>query len=62
MPQKKNPDIELVMGKTGRVYGALISLLTTEERPAFGIQTKTWRGQRTDLLTPWMEEYCIAPV
>ena len=30
MPQKKNPDIaELVMGKTGRVYGALKSLLTT---------------------------------
>ncbi len=30
MPQKKNPDIaELVRGKTGRVYGALISILTT---------------------------------
>lgn len=30
MPQKKNPDIaELVRGKTGRVYGAIISLLTT---------------------------------
>ncbi len=29
MPQKKNPDIaELVRGKTGRVYGALISILT----------------------------------
>ena len=29
MPQKKNPDIpELVRGKTGRVYGALFSLLT----------------------------------
>ncbi|MBQ1931346.1 MAG: argininosuccinate lyase, partial [Lachnospiraceae bacterium] len=29
MPQKKNPDIaELVRGKTGRVYGSLISLLT----------------------------------
>ncbi|ALG66822.1 argininosuccinate lyase [Beggiatoa leptomitoformis] len=29
MPQKKNPDVpELVRGKTGRVYGALISLLT----------------------------------
>ena len=29
-PQKKNPDIaELVRGKTGRVYGALMSLLTT---------------------------------
>ena len=30
MPQKKNPDIaELVRGKTGRVYGALSSILTT---------------------------------
>ncbi|MCR5829422.1 MAG: argininosuccinate lyase [Lachnospiraceae bacterium] len=30
MPQKKNPDIaELVRGKTGRVYGALMSMLTT---------------------------------
>ncbi len=29
MPQKKNPDIaELVRGKTGRVYGALMQLLT----------------------------------
>ena len=29
MPQKKNPDVaELVRGKTGRVYGDLISLLT----------------------------------
>ena len=29
MPQKKNPDVaELVRGKTGRVYGDLMSLLT----------------------------------
>ena len=29
MPQKKNPDIaELVRGKTGRVYGALMTMLT----------------------------------
>lgn len=29
MPQKKNPDVpELIRGKTGRVYGYLISLLT----------------------------------
>ena len=29
MPQKKNPDVaELVRGKTGRVYGNLLSLLT----------------------------------
>jgi argininosuccinate lyase len=32
MPQKKNPDIcELVRGKTGRVYGDLMSLLTTRK-------------------------------
>ena len=30
MPQKKNPDIaELIRGKCGRVYGALVALLTT---------------------------------
>ncbi len=30
MPQKKNPDVaELIRGKVGRVYGALIGLLTT---------------------------------
>ena len=30
MPQKKNPDIaELIRGKSGRMYGSLISLLTT---------------------------------
>lgn len=29
MPQKKNPDVlEIIRGKTGRVYGSLISLLT----------------------------------
>lgn len=29
MPQKKNPDVaELIRGKTGRVYGALFSILT----------------------------------
>jgi argininosuccinate lyase len=29
MPQKKNPDVpELMRGKTGRVYGSLIALLT----------------------------------
>ncbi|HEX2924476.1 MAG TPA: argininosuccinate lyase [Chloroflexota bacterium] len=30
MPQKKNPDVaELIRGKTGRVYGGLLALLTT---------------------------------
>ena len=29
MPQKKNPDVaELVRGKTGRVYGHLVAMLT----------------------------------
>ena len=29
MPQKKNPDVaELIRGKTGRVYGSLMSILT----------------------------------
>jgi len=30
MPQKKNPDVwELIRGKTGRIYGALLALFTT---------------------------------
>lgn len=30
MPQKKNPDVaELIRGKTGRVYGSLMAILTT---------------------------------
>src|SRR5207302_7128753 len=30
MPQKRNPDVaELLRGKTGRVYGALVALLVT---------------------------------
>lgn len=30
MPQKKNPDVaELIRGKTGRVYGSLVALLTS---------------------------------
>jgi argininosuccinate lyase len=32
MPQKKNPDSwELIRGKTGRIYGSLVALLTTEK-------------------------------
>ncbi len=54
MPQKKNPDIaELVRGKTGRVYGALMSLLTTMK----GIRlptTKTCRRTKNCLLMPWI--------
>ncbi len=38
MPQKKNPDVaELVRGKTGRVYGNLIGLLTVFKILATGI-------------------------
>src|SRR6202041_476377 len=36
MPQKKNPDAwELIRGKTGRIYGSLVSLLTTCKGLAF---------------------------
>ncbi len=38
MPQKKNPDVaELVRGKTGRVYGDLMSSADDYERPAAGV-------------------------
>ena len=38
MPQKKNPDVpELVRGKTGRVTGNLISLLTLMKRSTFSL-------------------------
>ena len=41
MPQKKNPDIsELVRGKTGRVYGHLMAMLTYGQRPAFNLQQR----------------------
>src|SRR5438552_16377975 len=34
MPQKKNPDMtELTRGKTGRLYGNLMSILTTMKAP-----------------------------
>ena len=39
MPQKKNPDVaELIRGKTGRVYGDLMGLLTTMKGSAAGVQ------------------------
>lgn len=58
MPQKKNPDVaELVRGKTGRVYGALVTILTTlkglplaynrdmqEDKPPLFDATRTIRG------------------
>lgn len=63
MPQKKNPDVaELVRGKTGRVYGALISILTTlkglplaynrdmqEDKPPLFDAARTIRGSLTVL-------------
>ena len=46
MPQKKNPDMaELVRGKTGRVYGDLMGLLTTLKGPAPGLQQGHAGGQ-----------------
>ena len=39
MPQKRNPDVaELGRGKTGRVYGNLMALLTTLKAPAAHLQ------------------------
>ena len=50
MPQKKNPDIaELVRGKTGRVYGALTSILDNHEGHPAGIQQRYAGRQRADL-------------
>ena len=45
MPQKKNPDVaELVRGKTGRVYGDLMALLTVMKgrRPGGRIFAGRW--------------------
>ncbi len=48
MPQKKNPDIaELTRGKTGRVFGNLMSLLTLPERIAHDLQPRFAGGQGT---------------
>ena len=46
MPQKKNPDVaELVRGKTGRVYGDLMALLSMMKSPAAGLQQGYAGGQ-----------------
>ena len=46
MPQKKNPDMaELVRGKTGRVYGDLMGLLTTLKGHSSGLQQGHAGGQ-----------------
>ena len=50
MPQKKNPDVaELVRGKTGRVYGDLMTLLTVMKAPAAGLQQGHAGGQGAGL-------------
>ena len=50
MPQKKNPDIaELIRGKTGRVYGALTSLLTTMKGLPLAYNKDMQEDKRTDL-------------
>ena len=47
MPQKKNPDVaELVRGKTGRVYGSLMTLLNRYESAAAGLQQRYAGRQR----------------
>lgn len=47
MPQKKNPDSwELTRGKTGRVYGSLLSLLTTCKRAPVKLSTGFTGRQR----------------
>ena len=49
MPQKKNPDLpELVRGKTGRVYGNLMALLTTMK----GLPTHLQQGHAGRQGTP----------
>ncbi len=48
MPQKKNPDVaELARGKTGRVFGNLVALLTLLERFADDLQPRFAGGQGT---------------
>ena len=50
MPQKKNPDVaELVRGKTGRVYGDLMTLLTVMKGAAPGLQQGHAGGQGAGL-------------
>ena len=63
MPQKKNPDVpELVRGKTGRVFGDLISLLTMMKALPLSYnrdmqEDKTALFQTLDILTQCIEIY-----
>ena len=53
MPQKKNPDVaELVRGKTGRVYGSLITLLTVMKGLPLAYNKDMQDGQGRASLTP----------
>ncbi len=46
MPQKKNPDVaELIRGKSGRLYGNLMAVLTADEGAAAGLQLGHAGGQ-----------------
>jgi argininosuccinate lyase len=63
MPQKKNPDVpELVRGKTGRVFGDLISLLTMMKALPLSYnrdmqEDKTALFQTIDILTQCIQIY-----
>ena len=63
MPQKKNPDVpELVRGKTGRVFGDLLSLLTMMKALPLSYnrdmqEDKTALFQTIDILTQCIEIY-----
>ena len=63
MPQKKNPDVpELVRGKTGRVFGDLISLLTMMKSLPLSYnrdmqEDKTALFQTVDILKKCIEIY-----
>ena len=65
MPQKKNPDVpELVRGKTGRVYGHLMALLTLMKgQPLAYNQGQPGRqGARSSTRwTPWWPRYASLP-
>ena len=60
MPQKKNPDIaELVRGKSGRVFGDLITLLTMlKDCPWLTTKICKEREKRGPFLTRWIPLNC----
>ena len=59
MPQKKNPDMaELVRGKTGRVYGDLMAMLTTRRACPWPI-TRICRKIRKRSLMLWKLSKCV---